>query len=41
MELLALPLVCGIISLVSLGFIAKNIISKDSGNKKKVWWIVW
>ena len=34
MELLALPLVCGIISLVSLGFIAKNIISKDSGNKK-------
>ena len=34
MELLALPLACGIISLVSLGFIAKNIISKDSGNKK-------
>lgn len=34
MELLALPLVCGIISLVSLIFVSRNIISKDSGNKK-------
>ena len=34
MELLALPLGCGIISLVSLGFIARRVISKDSGNKK-------
>lgn len=34
MELLALPLVCGIISLITLAFIAKGIIKKDPGNKK-------
>ncbi|MGG7098162.1 sodium-translocating pyrophosphatase [Clostridium sardiniense] len=34
MELLALPLVCGIISLIVLIFIAKGIIKKDPGNKK-------
>ncbi len=34
MELLALPLVCGIISLIVLGFIAKGIIKKDPGNKR-------
>ena len=34
MELLALPLACGIISLVSLGFIAKNIISEHN---QEIW----
>lgn len=34
MELLALPLFCSIISLIVLIFIAKDILKKDSGNKK-------
>ena len=34
MELLILPLVCGIISLIVLVFLAKGILKKDSGNEK-------
>ena len=34
MELLILPLVCGIISLIVLVFLAKGILKRDSGNEK-------